>query len=179
MAAVRRHAMQAQARVRAQAEGQAQEYAPLGPRASMPAQTGSPARAQTQSGGSAANQRASGQGIGAALSHCFAGIGPTLGAELASAARLDPAKPAAQLGDAELSRIWETFSVFVCAALTGQTERFVFEAAFDRESGHDAAQAVAMSCGGLSHLADEFRIKRFASASDMIDTCYFRADERG
>ena len=136
-------------------------------------------QAQTQSGGSAANQRASGQGIGAALSHCFAGIGPTLGAELASAARLDPAKPAAQLGDAELSRIWETFSVFVCAALTGQTERFVFEAAFDRESGHDAAQAVAMSCGGLSHLADEFRIKRFASASDMIDTCYLRADERG
>ena len=179
MAAVRRHAMQAQARVRAQAEGQAQEYAPLGPRASMPAQTGSPARAQTQSGGSAANQRASGQGIGAALSHCFAGIGPTLGAELASAARLDPAKPAAQLGDAELSRIWETFSVFVCAALTGQTERFVFEAAFDRESGHDAAQAVAMSCGGLSHLADEFRIKRFASASDMIDTCYLRAEQRG
>ncbi len=139
----------------------------------------SQARAQMQPTGPAANRRAPADGIGAALSYCFAGIGPTLGAELAFAARLDPAQPAAELSDAELPRIWEPFSVFVRAALTGQTERFVFEAAFDREGGRDAAQAMAMSCGGLSHLADEFRIERFTSASDMVDACYSRAEQRG
>jgi len=137
------------------------------------------ARAQLQPTGHAASRRAQADGIGAALSHCFAGIGPTLGAELAFAARLDPGRPAAELSDAELSRIWETFSVFVHATLTGQTERLVFEAAFDGEGGRDAAQAMAMSCGGLSHLADEFRIERFTSASDMVDACYSRAEQRG
>jgi len=138
----------------------------------------SQARAQMQATGPAAVRRAPAQGIGAALSHCFAGIGPTLGAELAFAAQVDPALPAAELSDGELSRIWETFSVSVHAAPTGQTERFVFEAAFDREGGHDAAQAVAMSSGGLSHLAEEFRIERFTSASDMIDACYRGAEQR-
>lgn len=163
MATLRRYALQAEARYQVHA----------------PAHTPALAQAQTRSGRPAEDRRASAQGIGAALSHCFAGIGPPLGAELAFAARLDPAQPAAELSDAELSRIWETFSVFVYAALTGQTERFVFEAAFDREGGRDEAQAVAMSCGGLSHLAGEFRIDRFASPSDMIDTCYSRAEQRG
>jgi len=163
IAAIRRCILQAEARRQAQAS----------------AHVTAPAQAPRQSKGPAANQRASVQGIGATLSHCFEGIGPTLGAELAYAARLDPAQPIAELGDAELSRIWETFSVLARAALTGQTERFVFEAAFDREGGNDAAQAVAMSSGGLSHLADEFRIERFASASEMIDTCYSGAERRG
>jgi predicted ribosome quality control (RQC) complex YloA/Tae2 family protein len=118
------------------------------------------------------------QGIGAALTHCFAGVGPTLGAELAFAARLDPAQPVAELGDVELLRIWETFSVFAHAAQTGQTDGFVFEAAFEREGARDVEQAAAMSCGGLSHLAHEFHIERFASASDMIDTCYSRTEQR-
>jgi predicted ribosome quality control (RQC) complex YloA/Tae2 family protein len=136
----------------------------------------SQARAQLQPTGHAASRRAQADGIGAALAHCFAGIGPTLGAELAFAAQLNPAQIAPELNDAELSRIWETFSAFMDAARTG---RFMFEAAFEREGGHDAERAVALSCGGLSYLADRFRIERFASASSMIDTCYSRAEERG
>jgi predicted ribosome quality control (RQC) complex YloA/Tae2 family protein len=113
------------------------------------------------------------------LARCFAGIGPPLGSELAFRAGLDPAQAAVELGDAELSGIWEPFSAFMRTAQAGQTERSVFEAALERTTERDAAQAVAMSCGGLSHLADTFHIERFASASDMIDTCYFRAEERG
>jgi len=163
IAAIRRCVLQAEARHR---------------QAQAPAHTQALAQAQTQSRGSAANQRESAEGIGVALSHCFAGIGPTLGAELAFAARLDPAQPAAELSDAELSRIWETLSVFAHASMAGPTDRFVFEAAFDREGGPDEAQAVAMSCGGLSHLADVFCVERFTSASNMIDTCYSRAEQR-
>ncbi|HOI36479.1 MAG TPA: NFACT RNA binding domain-containing protein [Bacillota bacterium] len=136
------------------------------------------ARGQAQTPGQA-SASASADGIGAVLARCFAGIGPTLGSELAFRAGLDPAQAAVELGDAELSGIWEPFSAFMRTAQAGQTERSVFEAALERTTERDAAQAVAMSCGGLSHLADTFHIERFASASDMIDTCYFRAEERG
>lgn len=162
VAAIRRHALQVHARDQAQAP--------------VSAQTRAAAQAQMQTRGPAAKRRTSADGIGAALAQCFAGIGPTLGAELAFAAGLDPAQVAIELGDSELLRVWENFSAFVEAAQIGS---FVFETAFQREGGHDEAQALAMSCGGLSHLGDEFRIERFASASDMIDACYSRAEERG
>ena len=152
MAAIRRYLLQAQARGQAQTPGQAS---------------------------ASASASASADGIGAVLARCFAGIGPTLGSELAFRAGLDPAQAAVELGDAELSRIWEPFSAFMRTAQAGQTERSVFEAALERTTEREAAQAVAMSCGGLSHLADRFHIERFASASDMIDTCYLRAEERG
>ena len=134
------------------------------------------ARGQAQPPGQVS---ASADGIGAVLARCFAGIGPTLGSELAFRAGLDPAQAAVELGDAELSRIWEPFSAFMRTAQAGQTERSVFEAALESMTERDAAQPVAMACGGLSHLADRFHIERFASASDMIDTCYLRAEERG
>lgn len=120
-----------------------------------------------------ARERLHARGVSEALAQCFAGIGPTLGAELAFAAGLDRAESATEPSDAQLTSLWEAFSAFLDGARNG---RFVFEAAFERAD----ERAQAMSCGGLSHLADDearLCIERFTSASDMIDTCFARSEQ--
>jgi|GEM_PF-32461 len=153
IAAIRRRAAQEQAREQARAQARA--------------------NASTQPETPAGNRHASARGVGEALAQYFAGIGPTLGAELAFAAGLDPAQSATELDDAQLAQLWETFSAFLDGA---RKERFVFEAAFEWGNG----RAAALSCAGLSHLAGDaarLRTERFTSASDMIDACYSRAEQ--
>lgn len=104
------------------------------------------------------------------LSTCFAGIGQDHSEEIARRAQIGPERSPLELGTSDIDSLWAQFQAFRQAVRDGD---FEFEAAFDRRSGAPAL----LSVWGLSGLTEEYLIKRFASASEMIDSCYGRAEE--
>jgi len=105
------------------------------------------------------------------LSTCFAGIGQDHSEEIARRAGIGPERSPLDLAASDIDSLWVQFQDFRQAAADGN---FLFEAAFDRKTGAPAL----LSVWGLSGLSDEYVVRRFASASEMIDSCYGRAEER-
>jgi len=105
------------------------------------------------------------------ISSGFAGIGPNHSREIAWRAGIDPDRSALELHADDIGLLWAQFEDFRRAVKVGD---FLFEASFDRHSGKPTACCV----WGLSGLSGEYRVERFASASEMIDRCYNRAEER-
>ncbi|MEA4882902.1 MAG: NFACT RNA binding domain-containing protein [Clostridia bacterium] len=107
--------------------------------------------------------------IAEAVWSSYSGLGRVIGAELAFKAGLDPKRPAAGLGGAEIERLWKEFSDFCSQVRSGM---LVFEAAFDKADG----AAIAFCPCGLSHQAASHRIEAFGSACAMLDSCYSGAE---
>ncbi|MDD4792435.1 MAG: NFACT RNA binding domain-containing protein [Firmicutes bacterium] len=105
------------------------------------------------------------------LSRCFEGIGQDHSEEIARRAGIGLERSPLELGTCDIESLWVQFQDFRQAAKSGD---FLFEAAFDRKTGEPAV----LSVWGLSGLPEEYEVRRFASASEMIDNCYGRAEER-